>query len=92
MASALPIVTMKYWDEVKLAINSGQPLPDPNNFVPPISEELLVTKEKISVSRNEKRTKLFENLTFVHFSVAQYKKYKKVIKIAGKERKIENAR
>ncbi|KAK9295196.1 hypothetical protein QLX08_010414 [Tetragonisca angustula] len=82
MASALPIVTIKYWDEVKFAINNCQPLPDPNNFVPPISE-ILVTKEKVSLSRNEKRTKLFENLTFIHFSVTQYKKYKKVIKIAG---------
>lgn len=82
MASALPIVTMKYWDEVKFAINNGQPLPNPNNFVPPIGE-VLVTKEKISVSRNEKRMKLFEDLTFVHFSRAQYKTYKTVIKIAG---------
>ncbi|KOX80977.1 Nibrin [Melipona quadrifasciata] len=83
MASALPIVTMKYWDGVKFAINNGQPLPDPNNFVPPIGE-VLVTKEKISVSRNEKRMKLFEELTFVHFSKAQYKTYKTVIRIAVK--------
>ncbi|KAF3420320.1 hypothetical protein E2986_00771 [Frieseomelitta varia] len=75
MASALPIVTMKYWDQVKFSINNCQPLPDPNNFIPPINE-VLITKENISLSQNEKRTKLFENLTFIHFS---------------KEQKIENS-
>ncbi|XP_068975169.1 nibrin isoform X2 [Bombus flavifrons] len=82
MASALPIVTMKYWDEVKSAIDNGQQLPDSNNFVPPISEPL-IAKKKVLISPNKKRTTLFENLTFIHFSTTQYRKYKKIIRIAG---------
>ncbi|XP_071860802.1 nibrin [Bombus fervidus] len=82
MASALPIVTMKYWDEVKSAIDNGQQLPDSNNFVPPISEPL-IAKRKVLISPNEKRKTLFENLTFIHFSTTQYRKYKKIIRIAG---------
>ncbi|XP_033359139.1 uncharacterized protein LOC117238380 [Bombus vosnesenskii] len=82
MASALPIVTMKYWDEVKSAIDNGQQLPDTNNFVPPISEPL-IAKKKVLISPNKKRTTLFENLTFIHFSTTQYRKYKKIIRIAG---------
>ena len=83
MASALPIVTMKYWDEVKFAIDNGRQLPDSNNFVPPIGEPL-IAKRKVLISPNEKRTTLFENLTFIHFSTTQYRKYKKIIRIAGK--------
>ncbi|XP_043581177.1 nibrin [Bombus pyrosoma] len=82
MASALPIVTMKYWDEVKSAIDNSQQLPDSNNFVPPISEPL-IAKRKVLISPNEKRTTLFKNLTFIHFSTTQYRKYKKIIRIAG---------
>ncbi|XP_050585108.1 uncharacterized protein LOC126919667 [Bombus affinis] len=82
MASALPIVTMKYWDEVKFAIDNGRQLPDSNNFVPPIGEPL-IAKRKVLISPNEKRTTLFENLTFIHFSTTQYRKYKKIIRIAG---------
>ncbi|XP_024223450.1 uncharacterized protein LOC100745699 isoform X3 [Bombus impatiens] len=82
MASALPIVTMKYWDEVKSAIDNGQQLPDSNNFVPPINEPL-IAKKKVLISPNKKRTTLFENLTFIHFSTTQYRKYKKIIRIAG---------
>ncbi|XP_060822078.1 uncharacterized protein LOC132910412 [Bombus pascuorum] len=82
MASALPIVTMKYWDKVKSAIDNGQQLPDANNFVPSISEPL-IAKRKVLISPNKKRTTLFENLTFIHFSTTQYRKYKKIIRIAG---------
>lgn len=88
MASALPIVTMKYWDEVKFAIDNGQQLPDSNNFVPPISEPL-IAKKKVLISPNKKRTTLFENLTFIHFSTTQYRKYKKIIRIAGKYQKLK---
>lgn len=88
MASALPIVTMKYWDEVKSAIDNGQQLPDSNNFVPPINEPL-IAKKKVLISPNKKRTTLFENLTFIHFSTTQYRKYKKIIRIAGKYQKLK---
>lgn len=48
MASALPIVTMKYWDEVKSAIDNSQQLPDSNNFVP-ISEPLIAKRKYNSI-------------------------------------------
>ena len=33
MAYAIPIITMDYWDAVKIAIDNGQDLPEIENFV-----------------------------------------------------------
>lgn len=82
MAYAIPIITMDYWDAVKIAIDNGQDLPEIENFVPPISESL-INKQKLSLFPNIKRTKLFKDLIFIHFSTIQFKIYKKIIKMAG---------
>ncbi|XP_006623771.1 nibrin isoform X2 [Apis dorsata] len=82
MAYAIPIITMDYWDAVKIAIDNGQDLPEIENFVPPIGESL-INKQKLSLFPNINRTKLFKDLIFIHFSTIQFKIYKKIIKMAG---------
>ena len=82
MASAVPIVTLSYWEGVKRAVHNGEELPDTNDFAPPISESLVI-KGKISLRQNEERKTLFRNLLFVHFSTRQYKTCGRMIKMAG---------
>lgn len=83
MASAVPIVTLSYWQQVKHAVHNGEELPDANDFAPPISESLVI-KGRISLRQNERRKTLFRNLLFVHFSVRQYKMCLRMIRMAGK--------
>ncbi|CAK9816922.1 NBN [Anthophora quadrimaculata] len=82
MASAVPIVTMDYWEKVQTAVKKGKKLPNPNNYVPAI-EEALVNNQIISLAPNEKRKILFQNLIFVFFNDTQCKTYGKMIKMAG---------
>ena len=82
MASTVPIVTLSYWEQVKHAVHNGEELPDANDFVPPISESLVING-KVSLCQNEKRKTLFRNLLFVHFSVHQYKQCGRMIRMAG---------
>ncbi|XP_076764819.1 nibrin-like [Xylocopa sonorina] len=82
MASAIPIVTVNYWEQVKVAVENGQELPNTKHFIPLISEPY-INKEKLLISPNEKRTTLFQNLIFVLFSTQQYKTYGKIIQLAG---------
>ncbi|XP_076292212.1 nibrin isoform X2 [Lasioglossum baleicum] len=82
MASAVPIVSLNFWEAVKHAIDNGDKLPQPEKFIPPISE-LLINKSCVSLCVNEKRKTLFRNFIFVHFNVRQYKMYGRMISMAG---------
>ncbi|KZC05552.1 Nibrin, partial [Dufourea novaeangliae] len=82
MASAVPIVNLNYWKEVKHAVDNGQEFPKSEDFVPPITESL-INARKVSLHVNEKRKILFQNLIFVHFSAHQYRAYWKMINMAS---------
>ncbi|XP_033336069.2 nibrin [Megalopta genalis] len=82
MASAVPIVSLNYWTAVKHAVSNGKELPNPTDFVPPLTESL-IDKGFVSLCVNEKRTTLFRKLIFVYFSARQYKIYGKMVNMAG---------
>ncbi|OAD60348.1 Nibrin, partial [Eufriesea mexicana] len=82
LAAAIPIVTVAYWEQFKVAIDNNEEFPGIKDFVPIISETL-VDKQKYLLSPNVKRRTLFQNLIFVHFSTSQYKIYAKIISMAG---------
>ncbi|XP_076650980.1 nibrin isoform X2 [Halictus rubicundus] len=82
MASAVPIVHLNFWEAMKQAIETGDELPKPADFVPPIVESL-VNKQSVSLCVNVKRKTLFGSFIFVSFSERQYKLYGKMISMAG---------
>ncbi|EFA04568.2 nibrin [Tribolium castaneum] len=57
-----PIVNLKFWDEYILKIKNNEPLPEPQNFKPPVTETLINGTE---LKPNPERKVLFKNKIFV---------------------------
>ncbi|XP_011349501.2 nibrin [Ooceraea biroi] len=82
LASAKPIVTIAYWEAIRLAVQESKELPGIENFLPMIKEEWLKASSRLLVP-NEKRRALFKGLAFVHFCAKQYFTCSPLISAAG---------
>lgn len=82
LAAAKPIVTIKYWEAVSLAVEQSRALPDIESFLPTLKEEFLKASSRLFLPNEQRRT-LFKGLSFVHFCGKQYFTYSSLITAAG---------
>lgn len=68
-----PIVTLEYWNVLVDVLNSidEEPLPDCDDYCPPIQEPNLKSKS-VDLSMNNNRRRLFSNMKFVACTTTQY--------------------
>lgn len=84
LAAAKPIVTIKYWEAVSLAVEQSRALPDIESFLPTLKEEFLKASSRLFLPNEQRRT-LFKGLSFVHFCGKQYFTYSSLITAAGNQ-------
>lgn len=82
LASAKPIVTIRYWEAIKNAIEESKELPKIDDFLPIMNEEWLHVRSEMFLPKEERKT-LFRGLSFVYFCKNQYFTYAPLITAAG---------
>ena len=78
----IPIVGIQYWEVVQDAVANRREWPNAAEYILSI-EENVIDKEKVSLRPNPDRKTLFNNLTFLFFSLSQFKIYKEIVIGAG---------
>ncbi|XP_065220596.1 nibrin [Planococcus citri] len=79
-----PVVSLEYWSKLAEVLNSTneKPLPDCDDFVPPIAEPAL-QNASMNLKMQNSRRKLFNNMQFVVCSAAQYDKISSMVSHSG---------
>lgn len=81
MAAGIPIVTLNYWRQMKVAIKERQPMPNAAEFAPMISESVI--ENDVPLYTNLERRKLFADKIFMFFCKEQYELHRQIIDLAG---------
>ncbi|XP_033207383.1 nibrin isoform X2 [Belonocnema kinseyi] len=82
LVKCIPIVGIEYWEAVQTAVENRRDWPKATEYVLPIKENI-VDKGKVSLKPSLDRKTLFNNLTFLFFSISQKKIYKDIVIGAG---------
>ncbi|MBN3315278.1 NBN protein, partial [Atractosteus spatula] len=77
-----PIVTPKYFRELRKAVQLRQQQPEPAGFCPPI-EEPSISPEELDLSARPKRKTLFQDKIFVFLNVKQHKRLGSAVAFGG---------
>lgn len=78
-----PVVTPNFWVAVQESIKNDKTLPNCNNFLPAVKEELCLTPDSVSLKMLPERKKIFTGKNFIFVASSQFREYQQIIKNAG---------
>ncbi len=85
LGNVKPIVSMDYWKNLANALSSRKetPIPNCNDYIPPIAEEKL-NSSRISLKMNNARKSLFKDVKFLVFGNNLLPDIAAMVEAAGK--------